>query len=194
MLHEKDFPEQTILYWLSQDSQPAFAQVFETYRNRIYQTALFYLKSPAMAEEVVQDTFMKLWFQRHHLQQVQCLEAWLYTVARNLTIDYLKKIAREKKLGEKLAALPPMGNGATDALVQEHELSNLFQSALQQLSAQQRQVYQLARNEGLHYDEIGKQLNISPLTVKTHMARALATIRAVLRQHGYLSLCPLFWI
>jgi RNA polymerase sigma-70 factor (ECF subfamily) len=55
-------------------------------------------------------------------------------------------------------------------------------------------VYQLARNEGLQYDEIGKQLNISPLTVKTHMARALATIRAVLRQHGYLSLCPLFWI
>src|SRR5687768_475740 len=84
-----------VLNLLAQGSEYAFQLVFDSYKNRVYNLALTYLKSPVLAEEIVQDTFLKLWFQRQNLAGINSLEAWLVTVSKNLTINYLKKIAHE---------------------------------------------------------------------------------------------------
>jgi RNA polymerase sigma-70 factor (family 1) len=173
-----------VLNLLAQGSEYAFQLVFDSYKNRVYKLALTYLKSPVLAEEVVQDTFLKLWFQRQNLAGINSLEAWLLTVSKNLTINYLKKIAHEWGAKKDLAPAHEQIENRTDFKVRDAEFTILFQKALDTLSTQQRTIYKMAREEGLTYELIAKKLSISPLTVKTHMARALASMRLFLKKHG----------
>jgi RNA polymerase sigma-70 factor (ECF subfamily) len=95
MLIENKYEESTLLSLLARDSEYAFQLVFDRYRNNIYKVAMMYLKSPVMAEEIVQDVFLKLWFQRKHLTEIRSLESWFFTITKNLTLNCMKKIAHE---------------------------------------------------------------------------------------------------
>lgn len=173
-----------VLNLLAEGSEYAFQLVFDGYKNRVYNLALTYLKSPVLAEEVVQDTFLKLWFQRQNLAHINSLEAWILTVCKNLTINYLKKIAHEWGAKKDLVPGNELTVNSTDFKIRNAEFNHLYQRALDNLPTQQRTIYELARNEGLTYEAIGKKLSISPLTVKTHMARALSSLRLFLKKRG----------
>lgn len=173
---------------LSQDSEYAFQLIYDRYRNRIYQIAMGYLKSPLLAQEVVQDVFLKLWFERGKLNADQPIESWLYTVAKNNLVNRLKKITREWKAMDGLKLLTERSIDNAAYKIQESEYNRLLQEAILELPWQQRKVFQLARYEQLTYIQIGEKMNISPFTVKTHMSRALAHIKAYLSVHGDLFL------
>src|SRR5450432_3759837 len=173
MLIEKKYEESTLLCLLAQDSEYAFQLVFDRYRDNIYKVAVMYLKSPVIAEEIVQDVFLKLWFQRKHLTEIRSLESWLFTLTKNLTLNCMKKIAHEWTAREKWIMQKEISENSADYKILNTEYLRLFQQAFTQLSPQQQQVYKLAKEQGLSYGAIGEQLSISPLTVKTHMARAL---------------------
>jgi RNA polymerase sigma-70 factor (family 1) len=187
MQMENKYEESTLLSLLEQDSEYALQLVFDRYRNTIYKVAMIYVKSPVIAEEIVQDVFLKLWYQRKHLTEIRSLESWLFTITKNLTLNCLKKIGHEWTAREKWVKQNDLSENTADYKLLNAENQQLLQQAIQLLSPQQQQVYKLAKEEGLSYDTIGKQLSISPLTVKTHMARALAAIRSFLQQNGELS-------
>ena len=188
MLIENKYEESTLLSLLARDSEYAFQLVFDRYRNNIYKVAMMYLKSPVMAEEIVQDVFLKLWFQRKQLTEIRSLESWFFTITKNLTLNCMKKIAHEWTAREKWIKQNDMSENTADYKILNAENQQLFQKAIEHLSPQQQQVYKLAKEQGLSYDAISQQLSISPLTVKTHMARALASIRLFLQQNGDLSI------
>ena len=181
---EEKYEESTLLSLLAQDSEYAFQLVFDRYRNTIYKVSMLYVKSPVIAEEIVQDVFLKLWFQRRQLQQIRSLESWLFILAKNLALNNIKKIAHEWTAREKWVKENVFAENSADTKVLTTEYQQLLQQAVDQLSPQQQQVYKLAREQGRSYEAIGEQLSISPLTVKTHMARALGSIRLFLQQHG----------
>lgn len=157
-----------------------FEQLYHLYQNRVYQVALRYLKTPADAQEVVQEVFMKLWTERTNIQCGTPIEAWLCTVAKNNTLNRLKRLAIEwKAINYFKNSQQPNSVSAGDK-VEEADCSRLLHNALNSLSENQYKVYRLAREENLSYAQIAEQLSISPLTVKTHMARALAQLRQVL--------------
>ena len=101
MESENKYEETTLLSLLSEDSEYAFQLIFDKYRNHTYKVAMMYVKSPVIAEEIVQDVFLKLWFQRKNLKEIRSLESWLFTLTRNLTFNCLKKIAYEWTAREK---------------------------------------------------------------------------------------------
>lgn len=194
MTIEKKYEESTLLALLAQNSEYAFQLVFDRYRNNIYKVSVMYVKSPVIAEEIVQDVFLKLWFQRAQLAEIRSLESWLFTVTKNLALNCLKKIAYEWTAKEKWIKQSDVSENTADHRVLNAEYKQLFQEALKQLSPQQLQVYKLAKEHGHTYEVISQQLSISPLTVKTHMARALASIRLFLQQNGELFiLFIIFW-
>jgi RNA polymerase sigma-70 factor (family 1) len=188
MQEEKKYEESTLLSLLAQDSEYAFQLIFDRHRNNIYKVAMLYVKSPVMAEEIVQDVFLKLWFQRRQLTEMRSLDSWLFILTRNLTLNCLKKIAHEWTAREKWIRQNEQSENNTDHKVLNAEYNQLLQQAISHLSPQQQQVYRLAKEQGLSYDAIAQQLSVSPLTVKTHMARALASIRLFLQQNGDLSI------
>ena len=178
------YEEAKLIALLADDSEYAFQLLFDRYRNRIYQAGMRYLKSPLLAQEVVQDVFLKLWFERKNIKKDLPLEAWLFTIAKNNLLNRLKKLANEWKALKKLNYILDQGFDNPQDKLQESEYNQLLRQALNTLAEQQRRVFLLSRNEQLTYIQIGEKLNISPLTVKTHMSRALENIRSYFLAHG----------
>ncbi|MCF1713716.1 sigma-70 family RNA polymerase sigma factor [Flavihumibacter sp. RY-1] len=179
------YQDYQLIALLNGGSEYAFQLLFDRYRGRIYRVGIEYLKSPALAQDVVQDVFMKLWFERENIKNNQPLEGWLFTVARNQIINQLKKVANhwkalQRKAGEEVEEIEPQVFQDLD----KSYYQQVFQEVLNELSDTQRQVYQLVRVQRLSYAQAGEQLGISPLTIKTHMGRALRQIRISLQSKG----------
>ena len=181
---EIKYEESKLISLLGEDSEYAFQLLYDRHRKRIYQTALRYLKSPILAQEVVQDVFLELWFNRKNLKSDQPLEAWLYSLTKNNLINRLKKIANEWKALKGLGFISERSINNIENNLQESQYNELLETAIGQLSEQQQKVFKLARHERLTYLEIGEKLQISPLTVKTHMSRALESIKVFFSDHG----------
>ena len=191
---EGKYDEHKLLTLLKEDSEYAFQLIYDCHRNRIYKTAVWYLKSPILAQEVVQDVFLKFWFERRQFKMDTSIEAWLYTVAKNNILNKLKKISNEWKALAIMPLLKPEAINNTENTIVDHEYSAILHAAIGALPIQQRKVFQLARQEQLTYSEIGKQMGLSPLTVKTHMSRALASIKAFFKQKGIIVSAIIFAI
>ncbi len=181
---QNTYEETKLISLLSNDSEYAFQLIYDRYRNRIYHTAVRYLKSPVLAQETVQDVFLKLWLERRNLNPKQPIEAWLYTVAKNNLLNRLKRIANEWKALHQLQLISLKSDNSSGDKVEDSQYQQLLQQALLELPAQQQKVFYLARQEHLTYMEIGEKLGISPLTVKTHMARALNHLKTYFAAHG----------
>lgn len=181
------YDEQTVLSLISKDSQYAFQLIYDRYKDRIYRVAVNMLKSTVLAQEVVQDVFMKVWFERQKLYQLRSFEDWIFIVARNHIFNQLKKVSIEWKNAKGLH-----DQGIYESLIDDTENNldriayyHLHQKALETLTNHQKDVYQLVKLKRLSYKEAAMILNISPLTVKKHMFRAVSSIRKFIHQSGF---------
>jgi len=181
---EIKYEESKLIALLAEDSEYAFQLLYDRHRRRIYQTALRYLKSPILAQEVVQDVFLKLWFNRKNLKTDQPVEAWLYTITKNNLLNRIKKIANEWRAIKGASHLSEKFVDNIENNMQSAQYNELLQKAIAHLPEQQQKVFTLARYEQLTYIEIGEHLDISPLTVKTHMSRALDSIKNFFADYG----------
>lgn len=176
--------EKEVLLRIARGDQASFTQLFDRYHDSVYKSAWWYLKSHALAQEIVQEVFTKVWNKRTDLPGVKLFYPWLVSLTRNYIVDYMRKIASAERLQQNWASDMPVEENNTDHKVRTFQYERLLEQAIRELPPQQKAIYQLARGQGLSYEEIGRQLSISSFTVKTHMARALSAIREFLRNHG----------
>ena len=178
------YEESKLTALLAQDSEYAFQLLFDRYRNAIYRLALRYIKSPILAQEIVQDVFLKLWFERKNLHIGKPIEPWLFRVAKNHIINHLEKLSREWKALHHIARNDESAAQNIYDQLQDAQYQKLLREAIGTLPQKQKQVFELARHHNLSYLEIAEKLQISSLTVKTHMSRALQHIRNFFQQEG----------
>lgn len=174
--------EKQVLEQLAQGSTQAFTHLFDHYRGRIFRVSLRFLKSRELAEEVVQEVFLKIWRRREELVRIINFEAYILTMARNQIFDSIKQVAAETEGKKEIAYAIHCVEDADHSLL-EAEYTELLQNAINLLPPKQKQIFRLAKLEGLSHQAIAEQLQISRLTVKTHMAKALQTIRQNLQHH-----------
>ncbi|MCW3466135.1 RNA polymerase sigma factor [Chitinophaga nivalis] len=171
--------------------QTAFTQLFLQYRDRVYTTAYRVTESTMEAEEIVQDVFMKIWTIREELPGIINLEAYIFTIARNLTFNALKRLLRER---ERTGAMPTDGAPAIspEAESNAREFMVVLRQAIDQLPPQQKQVYLLTKEEELTKAQVAERMGISPNTVKSHYDAAVRTIRTYCATYRKLS--PLLFL
>ncbi|UII25393.1 RNA polymerase sigma-70 factor [Fulvivirga maritima] len=167
--------------------QKAFTQLYDQYRARLYSVALRLLKSPTRAEGVVQEVFLKLWKDREKLDSIKKIENYLFVMARNKIYDRFEKLANEQEADKVFWERKEHVTQADNELL-EKQYEEILNSILKKLTPQQQEVYKLSKEEHLSQQEIADQMNISRLTVKTHMANALKIIREGLKKHIELAL------
>lgn len=184
MHSEEKLAESQLITLLAKGSEYAFKVLYNQYSNRIYKHAQRYLKSPVLAQEIVQDVFLKLWFERTKIKADKPIEAWLITVTRNKLINQFRKLSRERIKDNCFDIAMITDKSDTEEKIISTELENQINTIINRLPQMQKQVYTFAKVEDLSYNEIAGRLKISPLTVKTHMARALVYIRKSLKQYG----------
>lgn len=182
MRTSKPYEENRDLELLAQGSEHAFTRLFDHYRRRIFSVALRFLKFRELAEEVVQEVFLKVWMRREQLVKMHNFEGYLFVMTRNQIFDGIKDLAKESTTKKELAIRIQRLDGADHALL-EKQYDELLYDVVSQLSPQQQQIFRLAKMQGLSHQAIAEQLHISKLTVKTHMAKALQRIRQNLQHH-----------
>lgn len=168
---------ETLVKRIAQGSQASFKLLFDKYQPTVFKVAMLYLKDTHQAEEIVQDVFFKIWINRENLTTVMSFESWLFILTKNHTLNHLKKQAREKANKDNWGIKAEFLEQSVESEYISSEYQKTLQQAISHLPAQQQITYKLAKEEGLSYEAIGLQLSISPLTVKTHMARALNSLR-----------------
>lgn len=174
--------EQEILREIASGNEKAFRQLFGRYWDNIYGIAFALTKSSGLAEEMVQDVFVKIWLKRMQLTTVICFEAYLYTIARNHIFNTLRKKVREVPFTEELIQYLSAHAHSPEQQLLLKESEMLISKAVAQLPPRQYLIYQLSRQQGLSQEEIARRLKISVNTVKSHMNKALHAIRSYLQQ------------
>lgn len=166
-----------------------FEQVFKAHFKALHAYAITILNEEAMAEEIVQQVFFKLWEKRNEIRIRQSLKAYLYSSVYNHCMNYLK---HEKVKQRHQHYIIQSGNGGDESAgrkIMLQELENKISGALNRLPQQCRTIFQMSRFEELKYREIAETLNLSVKTVENQMSKALRIMRKELE--AYL---PVFFI
>lgn len=168
--------ETALLQAVAAGDESAFTILFNQYKDKLYSFILHLTSSEDKSRDSVQDTFLKIWMKRENLAEVENFNAYIFTIARNVALDALKKKARESEVLAKL--IKPEGDGDNDpSMLYAKEINEKLQEAIAALPPQQKLVYTMAREQGMKHEEIARQLDLSPSTVKNHMTAAIRSIQ-----------------
>jgi RNA polymerase sigma-70 factor (family 1) len=162
--------------------ETAFRQVMDRYFPVITHFALRIVRDRAAAEDVAEETFIKLWQTRERTGNFQSVKAFLFIAAKNACINELKAQSSKARRNEGFAATAPTEGDAIDREVIRAEVRAEIYRAAAELPERIGQVFRLGFLEGLPNREIAKQLGVSTNTVKAQKARAIELLKQKL--HG----------
>lgn len=164
-------------------SEAEFEQVFKSHFKALHAYACTILQEEAMAEEIVQQVFFKLWDKREQVNIQQSLNAYLYRSVYNDCLNYLKH--KKVKKAHQSHTLYTAGTSSDNVSrnVIARELEEKIAEALNQLPEQCRTIFQMSRFEELKYREIADKLNLSVKTVENQMGKALKIMRMQLVEY-----------
>ena len=180
------YTDKELLLLIAEGREDAFALLFEQYMPRLYPAVFRIVKAAGVAEDIVQETFLKVWLYRDKLPLIERPDAWIFRVAYHLSFTHLRKQSIRQKAAQKLEAdgLKVVNAEDTEQVLSLKRLQNLVKEAILKMPAQQQRVYILSREQGMKQEEIAAEMNISLQTVKNTMGRALKTIREHLTRAG----------
>ncbi len=180
--------EKLLIKELIKGNNKAFRKLFDTYRDDVYAYSISMLKTKVLAEEIVQDVFLKIWQHRDRLNPDLSFKSYVFTITRNLTFNLISKVANNRKLKEEVFYKSQKSYTPIEDKIAENEYEIIKNKAIEQLPAKRKIIFQMSRSKGMSYEEISKELNISVSTVKGQMSKALKTIRNFLQNHGDVTL------
>jgi RNA polymerase sigma-70 factor (ECF subfamily) len=181
-------PENTDLEYLEKihlGDTNAFSVLFRKYYEPLYQFAGRLVKDTQIAENIVQDVFVKMWINRENWHIKTSVKSYLYTAVKNHSLNYLKREKRTISTGVDSNYQDNFAVSPEEEFV-EKEMLDAIHKAINKLPQQCRQIYLMKRYDYLKYTEIAEILNISINTVKTQMKRAL---KSLLKNLAYLMPC-----
>lgn len=159
----------------------AFEWLYNSHKRPLLANLLKLLKCPQAAEDILQDVFVKVWENRMEINPNLSFGGYLYRIASNMVIDFYRKSSRSHAYREYLLHFTDISYQHVDRLLEHKESKQLLESALNNLSPQTREVFQLCKVEGKSYQEVASLLHISTNTISTHLYRATKKIKLFLK-------------
>lgn len=172
---------------LQKGEKKAFEAVYNEFFGVLYHLCLQYLHDEKTAEEIVQDTFLKLWEIRENINDRTNIRNFLYTITKNNCLNTLRnqktslmyqKNMKYLEMQFNYEAMEKLGN-----YVQFEELRNKIEDAIMKLTEDVAETFRLSRFEELSYREIADKQNISVKTVEARISKALRILRVELKDY-----------
>jgi RNA polymerase sigma-70 factor, ECF subfamily len=168
--------EKIVLKELRNGDAKSLKLLFDTFYASLCNYAFQFLNDYDMAEEVVQNLFVKIWEKRNTLEIETSVKNYLFRSVRNQCINLIQhekvKQLHAQKIKEALFA-----EDASESYYLDDEMASRIESAIETLPEKRREIFRLSREEGLKYREIAEKLEISVKTVETQMGLALKALR-----------------
>ena len=175
--NSQSYSDSHVLQRIVAGDENAFRALYENNFDRIAKFTFKMCKSEAVTEEIVQDVFLKLWSNRENIGHVNDIEAYLFSIARNKTIDFLRRLAKETNIIHTLSIQQTEIHNVVDEKLNEDSLLILIEGALSCLSPQKRKIFEMSKIQGFSHDEIAETLQLSKSTVKNHLSETLKYLK-----------------
>lgn len=150
----------------------AFKLLFERYHKRLYSFLFRLLKSREDAEEIVQETFLKIWESREGYWEDYPFESLLFRIARNSSLNYVRKKVNRKVFEDHIDFFTEVSEGQADQYVLFQETQSIIETILNGLPPKQKEIFLLQKVEGFTRQEIADKLGISVITVDHQLFKA----------------------
>ena len=156
---------------LREGDKTAFTLIYYEYINKLYFYCFRFVESNEMAEELVQEIFIKLWDLRNSLNPNLSFDAFLYRITKNHTINHIKKKAFENRVKKEIAHRSSYKENETENRILMNETSKLLNSVIERLPEKRQLIYKMRKLEGFDNSEIASKLGISKNTVQAQLVK-----------------------
>lgn len=166
---------------LSEDMQ-AYKELYLLMYPYLHKFSYSFTRSKEVAEEVVSDVFIKVWQIRSQLSSINNLRVYLYSITKNLSLNYLAQASRKPAmLAEDIEIESAIEFRDPEDVYISKETIEKIKSLIEELPTQCKSIFILVREHGLKYNEVADILNISVYTVRNQLAIATKKIAEALR-------------
>lgn len=171
-------PNEVELILRAKNDPSAFGELYELHFDRIYRYVFSQVRARTDTQDIVAETFFKALRAIHsYTPSEKPFAAWLYSIARNCTVDHFRRSRREVVVGNPTWG----GQDSPLELVEEKEL---IERALQHLTSEQQEVLRLHYLEDMKFKDIARMVNKTEGAVKALALRALNRLRLAMAKDG----------
>lgn len=184
--------EQKLISRAQKGDPAAFEKLIIDYEKKIYNICLRMVKNEQEAYDLAQEVCVKIWKQLHNFEGNAKFSTWIYRIATNHSLDYLRKQKNKNEISlytkqadseeEKILDTPSKAKGPERQL-EDMELQNIIKQGLLELKEEYRTIIVLRDIEDYSYDEIAEILELSLGTVKSRLSRARMALKKILMQN-----------
>jgi RNA polymerase sigma-70 factor (ECF subfamily) len=178
-----DIAQQNLLQQIALGNEASFRQVYHQYYKMLLQFAFILTKNNEVAEELVENVFIKFWKNKQNAGAIRNLKVYLYTATKNTSLNYLSSKAHESITkpfdGMNIELTGPI---CPDQLLIFRETFAKIKNAIETLPPKCKMIFKLVREDGLKYKEVAEILNLSPHTVDAQMTIAIRRIASLVRE------------
>lgn len=186
---EPIYDDKELFLLISRGDEEAFTLLFHKYTPKLFPFVFKLTRSEHLAQEMIQETFLRLWVSRVDLVNIENPSAWIYRIASNLSINYLRNQNNRLRI---LQTLPIAGmQDTSEEKMDSKELEGIIRLAVNLLPEKRQEVYRLSREDGLSHQQIADKLNISINTVKNQIGSSLKFIQEFISKETGLSMITL---
>lgn len=168
----------------------SFERVFQDNYSSLVRFAMAIVNSQEIAEDIVQEVFMKIWEKKKYLAVQKTIKGYLFMSVRNKCFDFVKKEA--KKIDKPLELLPESFDLYDSVTIEESERNKIIFEAIEKLSPKGKTVLKLICFDNLKYKEVAEELNITIDTVKYHFTTSLKKLRETLSKDHFIFFLQFF--
>lgn len=177
----KDDPE--ALLQLAEGNLDAYRFLFDNHFTDLCNFLLIYLHRKELAEDIALDIFTYIWEKRQILQIKASFKSFLFAAAKNKAITLYRKEHQKLFTSIDASEYSMPNDSSSQYAMENNELRDLINKAIFNLPEKSRQVYHLAWEENMSYNEIAAQLGLSPKTIENHVGIALRKLRESLQPY-----------
>ena len=165
---------------LQSGNETSFTTIFNQYYSPLVLYTYRITDNQAVAEDIVEEAFISLWNKRSSIDEINSLKAYLYTIARNRSLTWIRKNKRENERNKTAISLEEeFENTALENMIYSETMGKIY-TAMDRLPPQCKKVFILHYIEGKKIAEIAEELKISISSVRTHRGRGIDLLQKAL--------------
>ena len=169
---------QNLVKSIKKGEKSAFKKMYDFYAPKIYAFAISQVKNHELAEEFVQEVFLKLWELREKLDESKNLKSFVFKITINLIYDFIRKTNLEIAFEQNKVLNPNKMENNTWEQVVYNDMLTQVNRLIEKMPAQQQKIFRLSKVEGLKNDEIASKLQLSKRTVENQLYRAIHFLKS----------------
>jgi RNA polymerase sigma-70 factor (ECF subfamily) len=175
-----------IITWVREaadGNQLAYGYLYTHHYARLQVAITFITQDRDETDEILQETFLRIWKTREKLLLIRSFEDYAFKVAKNLLFDQLRRRKVHLKAINAISHQLSAADGGDNQLVYK-EYHDIATRAIDTLDAQKKEIFLLRTQHDLSFEEIAERCGIAVVTVKKHFYAAFHTLKNLLNEHG----------